>query len=145
MAGVVLIAFLGGLVAGSFVTAVAHRVPRGISIAGPRSQCPACGAQIASYDNVPVLSWALLRGRARCCGAQISSLYPLTELSVGVLFAVTVLVHRHASVAEIAIDSPRSPSPTSSSGSFPTRSSSPARSSAWRLRHRPTQEECQSV
>ena len=104
MAGLVLIAFLGGLVAGSFVTAVAHRVPRGISIAGPRSQCPACGAQIAAYDNVPLLSWLLLRGRARCCGTRISPLYPLTELSVGILFAVTALVHRHDSVAEIAID-----------------------------------------
>ncbi len=103
MAGVVLIALLGGLAAGSFATAVAHRVPRGISIAGPRSRCPACGAQIAAYDNVPLLSWALLRGRARCCGARISPLYPLTELTVGVLFAVTVAVHWH-DTAEIAID-----------------------------------------
>ena len=54
MAAIVVIAFLGGLVAGSFVTAVAHRVPRGISIAGPRSQCPACGARIAAYDNIPL-------------------------------------------------------------------------------------------
>ncbi len=101
---VILIAFIGGLAIGSFVTAVAHRVPRGISLAGPRSQCPSCGARIAAYDNIPVLSWALLRGRARCCGTRISPLYPLTELSVGALFVVTVLVHRHDSVAEIAID-----------------------------------------
>ena len=94
MAGVVSIAFLGGLAAGSFATAVAHRVPRGISIAFARSQCPACGAQIAAYDNVPVLSWLLLRGRARCCGAPISPRYPLTELAVGLLFAATVLVYR---------------------------------------------------
>jgi len=86
------IAFLGGLIAGSFVTVVAHRVPRGESIVGPRSRCPACGAQIAAYDNVPVLSWTLLRGRARCCGAAISSRYPLTELGLGVLYAATVLV-----------------------------------------------------
>jgi leader peptidase (prepilin peptidase)/N-methyltransferase len=104
MVGVVLFAFLLGLVAGSFVTAVAHRVPRGISIAEARSRCPACGAQIAAYDNVPVLSWLLLRGRARCCGARISARYPLTELGVAVLFAVTVAVHRHDSVAEVAID-----------------------------------------
>ena len=104
MAGVVAIAFLGGLIAGSFVTAVAHRVPRGISIVGPRSRCPSCAEQIAAYDNIPLLSWALLRGKARCCGARISPLYPLTELSVGVLFAVTVLVHRHDSAAQIAID-----------------------------------------
>jgi len=88
----VALAFLGGLLAGSFVTVVAHRVPRGESIVGPRSRCPACGAQIAAYDNVPVLSWTLLRGRARCCGARISPRYPLTELSLGVLYAATVLV-----------------------------------------------------
>jgi leader peptidase (prepilin peptidase)/N-methyltransferase len=95
MVGVVIIAFLVGLAAGSFATAVAHRVPRGISIALSRSQCPACGAQIAAFDNVPVVSWLVLRGRARCCGARISPRYPLTELAVGVLFAATVLVYRH--------------------------------------------------
>jgi leader peptidase (prepilin peptidase)/N-methyltransferase len=86
------IAFLGGLMAGSFVTVVAHRVPRGESIVGPRSRCPACGAQIAAYDNVPVASWLALRGRARCCGAAISARYPLTELTLGALYAATVLV-----------------------------------------------------
>jgi len=94
MAGVLLIAFLGGLAAGSFATAVAHRVPRGVSVVLARSECPACGEQIAAYDNVPVLSWVLLRGRARCCGARISPRYPLTELAVGLLFAATVLVYR---------------------------------------------------
>jgi leader peptidase (prepilin peptidase) / N-methyltransferase len=86
------IAFLGGLIAGSFVSVVAHRVPRGESIVGPRSRCPACGAQIAAYDNVPVVSWLLLRGRARCCGAPISPRYPLVELGLGALYAATVLV-----------------------------------------------------
>ncbi|HWB69980.1 MAG TPA: prepilin peptidase, partial [Solirubrobacterales bacterium] len=76
--GWVAIAFVGGLMMGSFATAVAHRVPRGVSIVLPRSECPACGTQIAAYDNIPVLSWALLRGRARCCGAAISPRYPLT-------------------------------------------------------------------
>ncbi|MBK5219632.1 MAG: prepilin peptidase [Thermoleophilia bacterium] len=93
MAAIVVIAFVGGLVAGSFITAVAYRLPLGLSLAGPRSQCPACGAQIAAYDNVPVLSWLLLRGRARCCGVPISPRYPLTELALGVLFAVTVVVY----------------------------------------------------
>jgi leader peptidase (prepilin peptidase)/N-methyltransferase len=102
MVGVVLIAFLAGLAIGSFATAVAHRVPRGISIAFARSQCPSCGAQIDARDNVPVLSWLLLRGRARCCGARISARYPLTELAVGLLFAATVLVYRH-DAAEAAI------------------------------------------
>ena len=67
MIGLVVLAFLAGLAAGSFATAVAHRLPRGISILGARSECPACGAQIAAYDNVPIVSWLLLRGRARCC------------------------------------------------------------------------------
>jgi leader peptidase (prepilin peptidase)/N-methyltransferase len=86
------LAFLGGLLAGSFVTVVAHRVPRGESIVGPRSRCPHCGRQIAAYDNVPVVSWALLRGRARCCGTAISARYPLTELTLAALYATTVLV-----------------------------------------------------
>jgi leader peptidase (prepilin peptidase)/N-methyltransferase len=93
MAAVLALAFVGGLVAGSFVTAVAHRVPRDMSIIGPRSVCPHCGAQIAAYDNVPVVSWVLLRGRGRCCRERISPLYPLTELAVGVLFLATVAVY----------------------------------------------------
>jgi leader peptidase (prepilin peptidase)/N-methyltransferase len=94
MTGVVLIALLAGLAIGSFATAVAHRLPRGISIAASRSQCPACGAQIAARDNLPVLAWLLLRGRARCCGARISPRYPLAELCVGLLFVATVLAYR---------------------------------------------------
>lgn len=86
------LAFLGGLSAGSFVTVVAHRVPRGESIVRPRSRCSGCGTQIASYDNVPVLSWLFLRGRCRGCGARIGLRYPLTELLLGVLYALTVVV-----------------------------------------------------
>jgi leader peptidase (prepilin peptidase)/N-methyltransferase len=93
MAAIVVLAFVGGLVAGSFVSAVAHRVPLGISIVGPRSRCPACDAPIPAYDNVPVVSWLLLRGRARCCGEPISPRYPLIELALGVLFAATVVVY----------------------------------------------------
>jgi leader peptidase (prepilin peptidase) / N-methyltransferase len=95
-------AFLGGLLAGSFVTVIAYRVPRGESIVGPRSRCPTCGAQIAAYDNVPVLSWLALRGRARCCGTAISPRYPLTELTLGLLYAATVLV-LWADAGEIAL------------------------------------------
>jgi leader peptidase (prepilin peptidase) / N-methyltransferase len=86
------LAFCGGLIVGSFTTVVAYRVPRGESVVAPRSRCPACGVQIAAYDNVPVVSWLLLRGRARCCGAPVSARYPLTELSLGLLYAATVLV-----------------------------------------------------
>lgn len=98
-----LLAFLGGLAAGSFATAVAHRVPRRMPLATERSRCPACGAQIAAYDNIPLVSWLLLRGRARCCGASISPRYPLTELCVGLVFVAAVLVHWD-DPAEIAID-----------------------------------------
>src|SRR3954451_10214193 len=92
MGAAAVLALLGGLIAGSFVTVVAHRVPRGESIVGPRSRCPGCGVQIAAYDNVPVVSWLVLRGRARCCGTAISPRYPLTELTLGILYAATVLV-----------------------------------------------------
>jgi leader peptidase (prepilin peptidase) / N-methyltransferase len=92
LAAAAALAFLGGLIAGSFVTVVAHRVPRRESIVGPRSRCPGCGAQIAAYDNVPVVSWLVLRGRARCCGAAISPRYPLTELALGALYAAVVAV-----------------------------------------------------
>jgi leader peptidase (prepilin peptidase)/N-methyltransferase len=88
------LAFLGGLAAGSFVTVVAHRVPRGESIVGPRSRCPGCDTQIAAYDNVPVFSWLLLRGRGRCCGEAISARYPLSELGLGLAYLATVLVLR---------------------------------------------------
>ena len=104
MVGPVVFAFLLGLVPGSFVTAVAHRVPRGMPLLAARSECPACGARIAARDNVPVAGWLLLRGRARCCGASISPRYPLTELALGLLFALTVLVHWDDPVAEVAID-----------------------------------------
>jgi leader peptidase (prepilin peptidase)/N-methyltransferase len=90
VAAAVVIAFLGGLMVGSFVTVVAHRVPRGESIVRPRSRCVACGAPIAAYDNVPVVSWALLGGHSRCCGTEISARYPLTEMALGVLYALTV-------------------------------------------------------
>lgn len=92
MAAIATFGFLGGAVTGSFLSVVAHRVPRGESIVGPRSRCAGCGAQIAAYDNIPILSWLLLRGRCRHCGERISVRYPLIEVITGLLFAVTVLV-----------------------------------------------------
>jgi leader peptidase (prepilin peptidase)/N-methyltransferase len=86
------VAFLGGLILGSFITVVGYRVPRGESVVAGRSHCPGCGALIAAYDNVPVVSWVILRGRSRCCGERISVRYPLTELTLGVLYAATVAV-----------------------------------------------------
>jgi len=77
-------AVLYGLCIGSFLNVVIARVPRGESIANPPSHC-VCGKPIAPRDNIPVLSWLLLRGKARCCGAPISVRYPLVELIGGVL------------------------------------------------------------
>lgn len=92
MTAVALFAFVAGLLLGSFVTVVAHRLPTGESIVWARSCCPGCGAQIAAYDNVPVVSWTLLRGHGRCCGKPISARYPLTELGLGVAYPATVVV-----------------------------------------------------
>jgi leader peptidase (prepilin peptidase)/N-methyltransferase len=69
-----------GAVVGSFLNVVIARVPRGESVVRPRSRCPRCGATIAWYDNVPVLSWVLLRARCRACAAPIPARYPLVEL-----------------------------------------------------------------
>jgi leader peptidase (prepilin peptidase) / N-methyltransferase len=88
------LAFVGGLVTGSFVGVVAHRLPRGSSVVGGRSMCDSCHTQIAAYDNVPVLSWLWLRGSCRSCGAKIPVRYPLIELAVGVAFAATAIVLR---------------------------------------------------
>jgi len=72
--------FLCGLVIGSFLNVVIARLPTGRSIARPPSACPACGAPIRWYDNVPVLSWLWLRARCRACRAVISWRYPAVEL-----------------------------------------------------------------
>jgi leader peptidase (prepilin peptidase)/N-methyltransferase len=102
MVPIVSFAFLGGMLTGSFVGVVAHRVPRGRSIVGPRSECPSCGAQIAAYDNVPVISWVLLGGRCRSCEARIPARYPLVELAVGLAFAATAIV-LHDDPASLAL------------------------------------------
>jgi leader peptidase (prepilin peptidase) / N-methyltransferase len=69
-----------GLMVGSFMTVAVSRLPKGESVVRPRSRCPACGTEIAARDNIPVLSWLLLRGRCRNCGERISAEYPLLEL-----------------------------------------------------------------
>lgn len=79
-----------GLTLGSFLNVVVHRLPRGESVAFPASRCPGCGTPIHAYDNIPVFSWLLLRGKARCCGAKISPRYPLVEL-LGGLCGLAVL------------------------------------------------------
>jgi len=102
MAPGLVFAFFGGLILGSFVTVVGYRVPRQESVVGGRSHCTTCGAQIAAYDNIPVFSWLWLRGRSRCCGDRISVRYPMTELTLGVLYAATVAVY-WSDPAEIAL------------------------------------------
>jgi leader peptidase (prepilin peptidase)/N-methyltransferase len=76
-----------GLLVGSFLNVVIHRVPQGLSVVRPPSACPSCGTPVAPRDNVPLASWLLLRGRARCCGAPVSARYPLVELATGAAFA----------------------------------------------------------
>jgi leader peptidase (prepilin peptidase)/N-methyltransferase len=76
-----------GLIFGSFLTVLVHRTPLRESVIRGRSRCPACGVQIRAWDNIPLLSWLVLRGRCRDCGARISVRYPLTELACGALFA----------------------------------------------------------
>lgn len=81
-----------GLLVGSFLNVVVHRLPRGESLVRPRSRCPRCERQIAAYDNVPVLSWLVLRGRCRHCGAPVSARYPAIEALTGVLFGAVAAV-----------------------------------------------------
>jgi leader peptidase (prepilin peptidase)/N-methyltransferase len=78
-----------GLAVGSFLNVVIYRVPRQLSVVAPRSACPTCHVPIAPRDNVPVVSWLMLRGRGRCCHSPISARYPLVELACGGLFAGT--------------------------------------------------------
>jgi leader peptidase (prepilin peptidase) / N-methyltransferase len=87
LAGLVaFLAFLIGLATGSFLNVCIVRLPRGQSLVWPGSHCPVCLAPIKPYDNVPVLSYLLLRGRCRACRAPIALLYPIVELLTGVLF-----------------------------------------------------------
>src|SRR5918992_5639638 len=87
------VTFIGllGAAVGSFLNVVIHRLPRGKSVVRPGSRCPACDRAIAARDNVPVLSWLLLRGRCRHCGEPIAARYPLVEALTAALFAVMAL------------------------------------------------------
>jgi leader peptidase (prepilin peptidase) / N-methyltransferase len=103
MLGWVALAFVAGAVAGSFVTVLAHRVPRGEGFVMGRSRCPRCDGEIAARDNVPIVSWLVLRGRCRQCGEPISSSYPLTEAGLGALYAGTVLALGTDDAAELIL------------------------------------------
>jgi leader peptidase (prepilin peptidase)/N-methyltransferase len=80
-----------GAIIGSFLNVVVYRLPAGLSIVSPPSACPRCHAAIRSRDNIPVLSWIVLRGRCRDCGEPIAKRYPLVELATAVLFALIAL------------------------------------------------------
>jgi leader peptidase (prepilin peptidase)/N-methyltransferase len=80
-----------GLIVGSFLNVVIHRLPKDESLVVPRSRCPACQTPIRPVDNIPILSFILLRGRCRSCGNSISWRYPLVEGLTGILFALTVV------------------------------------------------------
>lgn len=86
---VLVIALLGvlGLLIGSFLNVVIWRLPRGESLSHPGSHCPKCGHAVRWWDNLPVVSWLVLRGKCRDCGEQISARYPLVELATGLFFA----------------------------------------------------------
>ncbi len=82
-----------GLLVGSFLNVVVWRVPRGESVVTPPSACPACHHRVRARDNVPVISWLLLRGRCRDCGEPIAWRYPAVELTTAVLFAAVALAN----------------------------------------------------
>jgi len=91
---VVLVGLAGffGLLIGSFLNVVVYRVPAGLSVVRPASACPSCGHEIRGVDNIPVVSWLVLRAACRDCGSRISARYPLVEAATGVLFAVVAAV-----------------------------------------------------
>ncbi len=86
-----------GAVFGSFLNVVVHRLPRHESLVSPPSHCTSCGTQVKPYDNIPILSWLMLRGHCRGCGASISVRYPLIEAATAALCVAAVLTHRSAS------------------------------------------------
>jgi len=83
---------LFGAVIGSFLNVCIHRLPRAESVAWPASHCPSCGQPIAAYDNIPIISYLLLRGRCRACGASISFRYPLVEAANAIAYVIVFWV-----------------------------------------------------
>ncbi len=125
MTSLIVLAGVAGLLVGSFLNVVAHRLPLGQSLVSPRSRCPECGAPVRAYDNVPVLSWLVLKGRCRHCSTSISPQYPIVELATGALYAAVALAagRRARTSRSACCSSPRSSrsrSSTSSTGSSRT-------------------------
>lgn len=91
--GILVLAFLYGIVIGSFLNVCIYRIPEGESIVTERSHCMHCGYQLRWYDLIPVISYILLRGKCRSCGERISLQYPVIELCNGILYAVIFAVN----------------------------------------------------
>ena len=130
------LAFLAGLLIGSFLNVCVYRLPRDLSVVRPRSFCPACEKQISWYDNVPVLSFLLLRGRCRNCGEAIPLRYPLVELATGAVFFAWAVLRSALTLealkfASSALSSLRWSPPISRSESCRTNSLSAAPWWAW--------------
>ncbi len=86
-----------GAIFGSFLNVVIHRLPRHESVVPPASHCPGCDTPVRPYDNIPILSWLLLRGHCRGCGEPISPRYPLVEAGTAALCVGAVIAHDSAS------------------------------------------------
>jgi leader peptidase (prepilin peptidase)/N-methyltransferase len=92
-----------GAIFGSFLNVVAYRLPRHESLIAPASRCPHCGTSVKPYDNIPILSWLLLRGHCRSCAEPISPRYPLVEALTAALCVGAVLAHSSASGIALAV------------------------------------------
>jgi leader peptidase (prepilin peptidase) / N-methyltransferase len=93
---IIVLAGIAGLLIGSFLNVVIYRLPRHESLISPGSHCPACDAPVKPYDNIPVISWLLLRGKCRKCGTSISMRYPAVELTTAALVVVVALARHSA-------------------------------------------------
>jgi leader peptidase (prepilin peptidase)/N-methyltransferase len=102
-AAILVVLAVFGAVIGSFLNVVIHRLPRGQSLVRPRSRCPGCGRFIAPYDNIPLLSYVLLRGRCRNCGVRIPLRYPLVELLTASLFVASGLLFTEPAALALAL------------------------------------------
>jgi leader peptidase (prepilin peptidase)/N-methyltransferase len=92
-----------GAVLGSFMNVVAYRLPRRESLVAPPSHCPSCASPVKPYDNIPVVSWLLLRGRCRSCAAPISPRYPIVEAATAALCIGAVLAHDSAAGIALSV------------------------------------------
>jgi leader peptidase (prepilin peptidase) / N-methyltransferase len=92
-----------GALVGSFLNVVAYRLPRHESVIAPRSRCPSCATPVRPYDNIPIISYLLLRGHCRACGAPISPRYPLVEALTAVCCAGAVLTHQSAAGVALSV------------------------------------------